>query len=230
MNHARGLAIVAAVTLVVGAPQAASAHVTVQPAEAEKGGFAKLAFRTPNERDDAGTVKLEVTFPAEAPFAFFNVRAVPGWTSSVERTTLAQPLEVFGRTINEVVSKVTWEGGTIPPGGFEEFEVSVGPLPEGPDELVFKALQTYSSGEIVRWIELREPGASEDPENPAPVLRLAAAESDGGVAAESDAPTTAELAALEDDVDSANRLAAIAIALAVLAVVAGAVSAVRRRT
>ena len=226
MNHARGLAIIAALTLVVGAPQAASAHVTVQPGEAEKGGFAKLAFRTPNERDDAGTVKLEVTFPPEAPFAFFNVRAVPGWTSSVERTTLTQPLEVFGRTINEVVSKVTWEGGTIPPGGFEEFEVSVGPLPEGADELVFKALQTYSSGEIVRWIELREPGASEDPENPAPVLRLAAAEPEGGVAGESDAPTTAQLAALEDDVDSANRLAAIAIALAVLA---GAVSAVRRR-
>jgi periplasmic copper chaperone A len=176
MKKTRALAVVAPMALALAIPAAASAHVTVQPPEAEKGGFAKLAFRTPNERDDAGTVKLEVTFPPEAPFAFFNVRAVPGWTSTVERATLPQPLEVFGRTINEAVSKVTWEGGTIPPGGFEEFEVSVGPLPEDADQLVFKALQTYSSGEVVRWIEVREPGAAEDPEHPAPVLELADAE------------------------------------------------------
>lgn len=229
MRNARVVAALAVVGAVLLAPASASAHVTVNPGEAEKGGFAKLSFRVPNERDDAGTVKLEVTFPAEAPFAFFNVRAVPGWRSNVERTTLAQPLEVFGQTVNEVVGKVTWEGGTIPPGGFEEFDVSVGPLPEDADELVFKALQTYSSGEVVRWIELREPGATEDPEHPAPVLALTST-SGAATASTEDAAPTAALGDLEDDVDSANRLALIAVVVAVLAVGGSVVSLVRRRT
>lgn len=209
-------------------PSAASAHVTVQPPEAETGQFAKLAFRTPNERDDAGTVKLEVTFPTEAPFAFFNVRAVPGWRSTVERRTLEKPLEVFGRTINEVVSKVTWEGATIPPGGFEEFELSVGPLPDKAGELVFKALQTYSSGEVVRWIELREPGATEDPEFPAPVLRVAAAEAEQGSGGEASG-AGAGAARLKEDVDSANRLAAIALGVAVVSVLASLAGVALRR-
>ena len=36
---------------------------------------------------------------------------------------------------------------------------------------MFKALQTYSNGDIVRWIDLQQPGQSE-PEHPAPVLLL----------------------------------------------------------
>ena len=91
MSKARPIAALALAALVVLAPAAASAHVTVNPAEAEKGGFAKLAFRTPNERDDAGTVKLKVNFPPEAPFAFFNFRAVPGWRSTVERSARSRP-------------------------------------------------------------------------------------------------------------------------------------------
>ena len=55
---------------------------------------------------------------------------------------------------------------------FQEFDVSLGPLPDI-DQIVFKALQTYSDGEIVRWID--EPAAGTEPEHPAPVLKLAAA-------------------------------------------------------
>jgi periplasmic copper chaperone A len=58
----------------------------------------------------------------------------------------------------------------IKPGQFQEFPVSAGPLP-ATDKLVFKALQTYSDGNVVRWIE--EPGADgKEPEHPAPVLKL----------------------------------------------------------
>lgn len=225
MRKLRAVAALAVGALALVTPDAVWAHVTVHSQRAEKGGFAKLEFRVPNERDDAGTVKLEVTFPPDALFAFFNIRAVPGWTYTVERTTLPRPLEVFGRTINEVVSKVTWERGTIPPGGFEEFEVSVGPLPEDAEQLVFKALQTYSSGEIVRWIELREPGASEDPEQPAPVLDLASAEP----GADNEETVASASGVAEDDVDSANLRATIAIAIAVVAVALSVASFLRRR-
>lgn len=70
-----------------------------------KGGFTKLAFRVPNERPDSGTVKLEVTFPPEYPLRSVSVR----------------PIEREGREpVTEVVSKITWTGGPINPGEFDE--------------------------------------------------------------------------------------------------------------
>jgi len=55
----------AAVVLLATALPAA-AHVTVNPKEANQGGFAKLAFRVPNERDKP-TTKLEVAFRLSSP-------------------------------------------------------------------------------------------------------------------------------------------------------------------
>lgn len=140
---------------------AASAHVTVNPSSAPKGGFAKLTFRVPNERDDASTTKLEVAFPAGADIEFVSVKPVPGWTFTVAK---------------EPTTTIVWSGGKIGPGEFQEFDVSVGPLPDKKDSLTFKALQTYDSGEVVRWIDIQK--GEEEPEHPAPVLTLTAATSD----------------------------------------------------
>ncbi|NED89124.1 DUF1775 domain-containing protein, partial [Streptomyces sp. SID11233] len=57
------------------------------------------------------------------------------------------------------------------------FPLSLGPLPEDADQLVFKALQTYSNKEVVRWIEEPKSDGSE-PDDPAPVLVLSAAADD----------------------------------------------------
>jgi hypothetical protein len=38
------------------------------------------------------------------------------------------------------------------------------------DQIIFKALQTYSDGDIVRWID--EPAPGVEPDHPAPVLKL----------------------------------------------------------
>jgi uncharacterized protein YcnI len=155
----------------------ASAHVTVNPGQATQGGFAKLAFRVPNESDTASTVKLEVNIPTEAPIAFVSVRPLPGWTAAVETTKLATPVTARDGQITEAVSKITWTAAgpdtAVKAGQFQEFEVSAGPLPEV-DQIVFKALQTYSDGAVVRWIE--PPAADgQEPEHPAPVLELAKA-------------------------------------------------------
>ena len=59
-----GVAVLVGVVAAVGVGAGpASAHVTVNPREAMQGGYAKLAFRVPNERDDASTVKVEVHLP-----------------------------------------------------------------------------------------------------------------------------------------------------------------------
>ncbi|WP_327253728.1 YcnI family copper-binding membrane protein [Streptomyces sp. NBC_01244] len=157
----------------------AFAHVGVQPVgEAAKGGYATLNFKVPNERDNAATTQLEVNFPVDQPLTSVMPQDIPGWTSSVEKTKLDKPLTVHGKQVNEVVTKVTWSGGKIESGKFQQFPVSVGKLPDNADQMVFKAIQTYDNGEIVRWIEEPKEGAAE-PQNPAPVLKLTAAPAGG---------------------------------------------------
>jgi uncharacterized protein YcnI len=173
-NRLAGLAAVCVLALLtlVGT---ASAHVTANAGAAKQGGFTKVSFRVPNERDTASTTQLEINFPPDHPMAFVSTRAVPGWTSTVEKTKLDKPIKSDDGEVSEVVSKITWTGGKVAPGAFEEFDVSMGPLPTDTDELVFKALQTYDNGEVVRWIDTAPEGAAE-PVHPAPVLKLAPAD------------------------------------------------------
>ncbi|MEV5932447.1 YcnI family protein [Streptomyces sp. NPDC052079] len=171
-------AVAGVTVLAVSSP--ALAHVSVQPeGQAAKGGYATVGFKVPNERDDASTTKLEVTFPTDHPLASVMPQPVEGWDVKVTTSKLDKPLEMHGKKINEAVSKVTWtaKGDGIEPGFFQKFPVSVGTLPEDADELVFKALQTYSDKEVVRWIEVPQEG-QEEPEHPAPVLALSEASGD----------------------------------------------------
>ncbi|WP_190108090.1 YcnI family copper-binding membrane protein [Streptomyces cinnamoneus] len=157
----------------------ASAHVSVQPGTAEKGGYSTISVKVPNEKDNASTVKLELSLDPKHPLASVMPQAVPGWEVKVEKTKLDKPLQMHGKTIEEAVSKVTWTGGKIEPGQFQQFPLSVGQLPTDADELVFKALQTYSDDDVVRWIDASTPGGHEA-EHPAPVLKLVAKGSTAG--------------------------------------------------
>lgn len=165
------LAVAAAVVFGVTAP--ASAHVTVNPQTATQGGYTKLTFRVPNEKADASTVRLEVVFPENAPLASVSVRPLAGWTAQVQRRTLDTPVAgAHGAMLSDVVDRVVWTaspGAEIAPGQFQEFEVSAGPLPEV-DQMILKALQGYSDGDTVAWIDEPSPGV--ELEHPAPVLKL----------------------------------------------------------
>jgi hypothetical protein len=55
--------------------------------------------------------------------------------------------------VTEGVKQITWTSKQgIPPGAFQDFGLSVQVPGKAGDTLTFKALQTYSNGEIVRWI------------------------------------------------------------------------------
>ncbi|WP_327679286.1 YcnI family copper-binding membrane protein [Kitasatospora sp. NBC_00458] len=167
------VALAAAASVVVLAGPA-SAHVTVNPGSAEQGGYTAVDFRVPNENDAAGTVKLEINLPLDHPLASVRTQPLPGWTAVVEKSKLDKPIKVHGNDVNEAVSKITWTadaGVKIAPGQFQEFRVSLGPLPTDSDNLVFKALQSYDNGDVVRWIDEAKDGQPE-PAKPAPVLKL----------------------------------------------------------
>jgi uncharacterized protein YcnI len=174
----RGFLAVALATgvAVFGFAAAAQAHVTIDPNQATQGGYARIAFRVPTESDTASTTKVDVFLPTVHPVASVSTMPVPGWTVHVTTSKLATPLvDDDGNQVTEAVSQITWTAspdGAIRPGQFQEFPVSLGPLPKT-DQLVFKALQTYSDGTVVRWIDLTTPGQAE-PEHPAPVLALSA--------------------------------------------------------
>lgn len=176
-GRARAAAAMATVCgVIVLTAGVAQAHVTVRPSSAPRGGFEILSFSVPNESDTANTVELEVELPTKSPIAFVSVQPMPGWTIAVERTTLAEPVKTADGEVTEAVSKITWTAtaGGLAPGQFDLFTVSAGPLPTNAKKLVFKALQTYSDGEVVRWIERPAKGAPE-PEFPAPTLKLSKA-------------------------------------------------------
>lgn len=138
---------IAGALMVAVIPATAFAHVTVQPNEALGGSFSKFVVRVPTEGDDASTIKVEVKFP---PLAFVGFADVPGWTREVAMRKLNKPIEAFGETLQEVVGTATWTGGEVAPGEFIEFPFSAA-TPEGENTLKFPAIQTYSSGEVVRW-------------------------------------------------------------------------------
>ncbi|MEU2287679.1 YcnI family protein [Streptomyces sp. NPDC013178] len=225
---AAAAAVAGSAVLVLSAP--AFAHVTVQPeGTAAKGGYAVVNFRVPNERDNASTTKLEINFPTDTPLSSVLPQPIPGWKIDVTKSKLAKPLEVHGRQISEAVSKVTWtaEGKGIEPGFLQQFPVSMGVLPEKADQVVFKAIQTYSNKEVVRWIEVQEKGG-EEPENPAPVLALADASEDGhshGSSAEdaSDESDDAKAAAATTEAsDSSGGSDTTARVLGIVGIVVGA--------
>lgn len=240
---AAAAAVAGSAVLVLSSP--AFAHVSVAAeGTAAKGGYAVVDFKVPNERDNASTTKLEVTFPTDHPLASAMPEPINGWKIDVTKSKLAKPIELHGKQISEAVSKITWTatGKGIEAGYFQKFPVSVGALPEDADELVFKAIQTYSNKEVVRWIEVQEDGA-EEPENPAPVLALSAASEDEhshGTTAEDasdehsdDAEAAASTTEAASDSDSSDTTARV---LGVVGIVVGAagvaygVLAGRRRT
>jgi uncharacterized protein YcnI len=218
----------ALVLLAVAGP--ASAHVTANPKTAEQGSYTKVTFRVPNEEQTAKTVQLEVDLPLDHPIASVSVRPVPGWTVKAEESTLPKPIKSDDGEVTKAVSKITWSGGTIDPGQFQEFDVSMGPLPTDTDTLVFKAIQTYTGGEVVRWDEIQQKGAAE-PEHPAPTVHLTKAETtenSTGSAPATAAPVALVKAAKSDD-GTARLLGILGLAAGLLGLAAGALALVRSR-
>jgi periplasmic copper chaperone A len=168
MNLRKAIGAVTFALGVLAAPGAAQAHVTLQPAEAPAGEFTRLDIRAPNERDDASTEKVDVKLPDG--FLFVSTEPVAGWSTRMTRERLRKPQKALGETVREQVTRVTLtarqDSAKIGPGEFRDFGLSV-LIPDRPGRtLTFKALQTYDSGEVVRWI------GPPDAEEPAPRVRI----------------------------------------------------------
>ena len=194
MKLGKTLIVASAAALVTAT--AASAHVTLNPEKAPADSFTHFALRVPTE-EDVPTVKVSVQLPEGLDEVSFQPK--PGW----KRTQ-------SGRV-------VTWSGGEIGVGGFDEFGLSTH-LPNTPGTtLVFPATQTYANGKVVHWI-----GALTSDE-PAPHVTLEAAEGQPATT------TTTASATKDDDEDGSDAALWLAIAALVVGVAALSLGIVRGR-
>jgi uncharacterized protein YcnI len=220
-----GIAIGATAAAILAIPAIAQAHVTVQPGTAEGGGFSVVALRVPNERDDASTTQLRVTLPEDQPIGSVQTTPVAGWKITTATRHLDKPIEMFGEQLDTVVSEVTWTAtdGGIRPGQFQDFNLSLGQLPQS-GELVFNTLQTYSSGEKVNWNEVSA-DPSVEPDHPAPILTITPAENGGAATDKGSQASQDEQVTSEAQSDNASNstlaliLSGAALALSVVAAV-----------
>lgn len=232
MARAAGLtAAVGVAGLLTGGTAAAHVTANVYGEQAQQGGYTAIVLRVPNEDDKLRTTKLSVSIAEEYALGSVRTKPVPGWEAKVTTTKLDKPVtNASGAELEEVVTKVTWTaqaGHEIAGAEYQEFPISVGPLPTDVDELVLPATQYYGKGEkgkVVKWDE--PPTAGDDAEKPAPVVRLAAADVDGhgGSSARADdhaAPATVDT--------TARWLGGIGLAVGALGLGVGAGATMRAR-
>lgn len=140
-----------AAVLALAPPAAAHAHVEASEARALATDVT-LTFTSEAESRKAGISTIQVVLPSGiSPGAVSLKKAPKGWRFSQNQggyVVGGQALAVGTDAVHSVV---------------------VHQLPDA-ERLVFKVMETYSDGQVARWIEVPEGDAK--PENPAPVLAL----------------------------------------------------------
>ena len=146
----------------------------------------RLDVRVPNERDDASTTKVAVQLPPG--FASAPTRPSRAGRSRSTKEKLATPVQTDDGDDHRAASRPSsgprqTARRAIPPGEFHDFPLSVAIPGKAGDTLTFKALQTYSNGEVVRWI------GAPDADQPAPQVKLTAATTATATRARASRPT-----------------------------------------
>lgn len=155
----------------------AQAHIVLDKKEAPAGSYYKAVFRVPHGCEGSPTTAIRITLPDGILSA--KPQPKPGWTLAIEKTALPEPVKgPHGTSITEVVSAISWSGGSLDNAYFDEFAIQLRlPDEEGGTTLYFPVLQTCQTGER-NWKEVPEPGHGHGQghdhhmPDPAPALRL----------------------------------------------------------
>jgi uncharacterized protein YcnI len=204
-------AVLGLVVAVVAAASPAWAHVEVSA-----------------DKTQAGATNVTVTFKGEAESTTAGIRSeqvfLPEGITSQQVHLAKAPA---GWTFTTAADSFTVSGPALPIGTDAAWSVLIDKLPATASQLVFKTIETYGDGEVVRWITEQQPGQPE-PEHPAPVLKLT-----GAVAtsvAPSPGPSPAAVTPTPAPAGSGGSgVWWIVGAVVLLALIAGSVVLVRRR-
>ena len=179
-RRAHRLVSAAAATLVLAAASPAHAHAVIAEMSVDAGTVSAVTIRIAHGCGTSPTVSVEVSIP-EGVLRVFP-RHSTDWLVETHVRALDEPAQPpSGPPVTELVERVTWSGGSLPDGLFEEFQLLV-QVPDEPGRMLrFKTKQVCDDGEI-DWAEIPE---SEDQnpyelDQPAPFVRIAARADDAG--------------------------------------------------
>ncbi len=145
----------------------ASAHVTVTRPGATRGGSDRDHVPGADRERHADTTGLKVQLPTDTPIASVWCSRSRAGRSPPTTTKLATPITTDDGDITEAVSEIDWTADRRPPRSSRGSSASSRSSPAScptSRALTFKAIQTYSDGSVVRWIETsRRPGTQPSP-------------------------------------------------------------------
>jgi uncharacterized protein YcnI len=229
---------VAAAIVTIGAlglPCTVQAHISLHPNTIPAGAFATLDVRVPGEQENAYVKKVDVLFPKG--FTSVDYENVPGWTVKILNQKLASPAQTDDGPVSEEVSQIVWSWtgplGRVSDNQFVDFPLSVAiPSDLAGKSLRFKTLQTYSNGQIVRWID-----PSLEAEHPAPTINISeeggavqdVAGDEAGPRPDQLAPTTSSQTHTESSGGASKGIGIAALILGALALLTGLVALVIAR-
>jgi uncharacterized protein YcnI len=164
----RPMIIAAAAVAALAAPTAAGAHVSFHPNALPAKSEVTINVRVPNEIDNGNITSVAIKLPNGIIEALGAPPA--GWSFTAKTRNLAKPVKTDDGLVSTEVSQVTFTGGNTPPGEFVNLPLMLA-VPDSAKQgsvLTFPTVQTYSNGQVVRWI-----GPSTD-EHPAPTVDITA--------------------------------------------------------
>ena len=137
------------------------------------------------DKTQAGATNVTVTFHGEAESTTAGIKSeqvfLPEGIAASQVHLAKAPA---GWTFTTAPDRFTVAGPALPKGTDAEWSVLIDKLPATASQLIFKTIETYGDGDVVRWITEPQPGQPE-PDRPAPVLKLS-----GAVAPTTTAPAT----------------------------------------
>ncbi|HXH35879.1 MAG TPA: YcnI family protein [Plantibacter sp.] len=208
------VAIGAGALLAIGAPLAASAHVSVTPTSTAAGSYTVLSFAVGHGCDGSPTTSLSFEIPESINAVTPTIN--PNWDVTKTMTPLADPItDSHGEQLAERVGSVVYTAKTPLADGYRDtvsFQVQL-PADAAGETLVFPVTQTCEVGQT-DWTDVAKDGQTEDDlEAPAPVVVVTAAEAGdhhGAAATDEDADHTEAAASSAGTTDVLGRVLGIA--------------------
>lgn len=139
--------LAAAALAALAAATPASAHVTLDLAEAPADSYVRVAIRVGHGCGGAATVGVRL----QVPPGLHSIRPAPksGWT-----ITLVPGERGAGSAVREIV----WRGGPLADLFFDEFLLMFRTPGQPGETLLFPFVQECEGGAVSHWIERTEPG------------------------------------------------------------------------
>ncbi|MFZ4893562.1 YcnI family protein [Plantibacter sp. Mn2098] len=167
--------------LAVGAPLAASAHVSVDPSSGAAGSYAVLTFAVGHGCEGSPTTSLTFQIPEEINAVTPTVDA--NWDIAKNLVPLAKPVtDAHGNQLAERVGTVVYTAKTPLADGYRDtvsFQVQL-PADAANTSLVFPVTQTCEVGQTV-WDQVAKKGQDpESLESPAPTVAVGPAAAASG--------------------------------------------------